>query len=71
MAALVVVNSDCSKLSKAAIKKAIRNKLTTLTIYKFNKNKASFIDLLNNCEKLYNYDKKLNITKLKFYGYNF
>ena len=33
MAALVVVNSDCSKLSKAAIKKAIRNKLTTITIY--------------------------------------
>jgi hypothetical protein len=35
MAALVVVNSDCSKLSKATIKKAIRDKLTTVTIYKF------------------------------------
>jgi hypothetical protein len=44
MAALVVVNSDCSKLSKAAIKKAIRNKLTTNTIYKFWETKAIPVD---------------------------
>ena len=41
MAALVVLNSDCSKLSKVAIKKAIRNKLSTDTIYEINKNKTS------------------------------
>jgi len=44
MAALVVVNSDCSKLSKAAIKKAIRNKLTTNIIYKFWETKTIPVD---------------------------
>jgi len=40
MAALVVVNSDCSKLSKAAIKKAIRNKLTTSKLNKLIQRKT-------------------------------
>ena len=34
MAALVVLNSDLSKLTKTAIKKEIRKKLSTITLYK-------------------------------------
>ena len=33
MAALIELNSDCSKLPKAAIKKAIRKKLSSIIIY--------------------------------------
>ena len=40
---MVVVNSDCSKLSKAATKKAIRIKLTTVTIYKLVKKNSIVI----------------------------
>lgn len=42
MAALVVLNSDCSKLSKTAIKKSNPQKLSTITIYQNLKEKNKY-----------------------------
>ena len=44
MAALVVLNSDLSKLTKTAIKKEIREMLSTISIYKLSERNATALN---------------------------